>query len=194
MRIVGGKNRGRKLAFPDQAYTRPTTDRIREAIFNILCHHPEIDLQGAYVLDAFAGSGAVGLEALSRGAANVTFVEAHPKVVNILQQNLKLFSESDQIQLMISDIRKLKKAARAMDLVFLDPPYGKGLEFQALPYLVEQNWINSDTVIVYETEAQTDIVPLLARTAVLDDRRYGGTKVYLLKLKNKDEEANNKCD
>ncbi|AIK96957.1 16S rRNA (guanine(966)-N(2))-methyltransferase RsmD [Candidatus Odyssella acanthamoebae] len=184
MRIIGGKNRGRKLTLPDEAYTRPTTDRIREAVFNILTHHPEVKLQGSQVLDGFAGSGAMGLEALSRGAIHVTFVEQQVGVAKILQKNIEVLADKSQIELIRGDLMKIKRASQPMDLIFLDPPYGKGLEFTAIPYLQTQGWINKNTIIIYETDVRTDLTPLLSMIVIIDERVYGAIKICFLRPHN----------
>lgn len=181
MRIIAGKNRGRKLELPDETLTRPTTDRVRESIFNILSHHPEISLQGAHVLDAFAGSGAMGLEALSRGAFHVTFVEKQPQVIAILKQNIQKLANPEQAELIQRDLLTLKTMApQPMNLVFLDPPYGKGLEFTSIPYLYTKGWIDETTLIVYETDAKTDVTPLAKMVRILDERLYGTIRVCFL--------------
>lgn len=183
MRIIGGKNKGRKLLLPDATYTRPTTDRIRESIFNIIVHHAEINLQGAYVLDGFAGSGAMGLEALSRGAAKVILVEQQPPVFKILKQNVSAIDQGGQIELIQGDLRKIKVARRPMDLVFLDPPYGQGLEFQAISYLKSQGWMNEDTIIIYETDQKTCIDQLQDMVDVMDERSYGGIVIRFMRIR-----------
>ena len=184
MRIIGGRNRGRKLVLPDEAYTRPTTDRVREAIFNILLHHPAVRLQGSRVLDGFAGSGAMGLEALSRGALHVTFVEHQLNVAKVLQQNIEGLANKNHVKLIHGDLLKIKTAAYPMDLVFLDPPYGKGLEFTAIPYLHRQGWIDKNTIIIYETDVKTDLSPLVSMVDIIDERIYGGIKICFLQPHN----------
>jgi 16S rRNA (guanine966-N2)-methyltransferase len=184
MRIIGGKNKGCKLALPDEVYTRPTTDRIREAVFNILEHHPDISLQRSYVLDGFAGSGAMGLEALSRGASHITFVEQQVEVVKVLQRNIESLADKSQVELIRGDLMKIKRASHARDVVFLDPPYGKGLEFTAIPCLQRQGWINKDTIIVYETDVRTDLTSLRSMVEIIDERVYGAIKICFLQLHN----------
>ncbi|MBW8309142.1 MAG: 16S rRNA (guanine(966)-N(2))-methyltransferase RsmD [Candidatus Paracaedibacteraceae bacterium] len=184
MRIIGGRNRGRRLTLPDEAYTRPTTDRVREAIFNILMHYPDVKLQGSRVLDGFAGSGAMGLEALSRGAMHVTFVEQQARVAKVLQHNIDVLAEKSQVNLIHGDLLKIKMASQPMDLVFLDPPYGKGLEFTAIPYLQKQGWTSQDTIIIYETDVRTDLTPLLSLVDIIDERAYGSIKICFLRPHN----------
>lgn len=182
MRLIGGKNRGRKLLVPDESFTRPTTDRIRESVFNILAHHPEVELQGSRVLDAFAGSGAMGLEALSRGASHITFVELEPKIIQALQLNIQGISSKGETTLVQGSIAKIPSTSQAVDLVFLDPPYGKGLEFSCLPILVKQGWVSGDTVFVYETSIKTDVTLFELPIDVIDERTYGGTKILFFRL------------
>ena len=120
IRIIGGTHRGRRLAFPDAAGLRPTPDRVRETLFNWLMPH----LPGARCLDLFAGSGALGLEAVSRGAREVVLVDANPAVVKSLQENLRLLGETERARVIRSDaLAFLRKETDApFDIVFLDPP------------------------------------------------------------------------
>jgi len=119
IRIIGGKFRGKKLYFPDVEGLRPTPDRVRETLFNWLMH----DIHGARCLDAFAGSGALGLEAFSRGASQVTFVEKNTTAYAQLEKNIQLFS-SDALQSRLQDACDFMRTTKeCFDLVFLDPPY-----------------------------------------------------------------------
>lgn len=126
LRIIGGEWRGRKLHFPDAPNLRPTPDRVRETVFNWLASM----IHGARVLDLFAGSGALGLEALSRGAAFTTFVDSHKKVTQTLQEHLALLNAKDKAEVLsmdgvkfLSHAKFLNTEAKVYDLVFLDPPY-----------------------------------------------------------------------
>lgn len=180
MRIIGGRNKGKKLILPDETITRPTTDRVRESLFNILSHHPDFEWIDSHVLDAFAGSGALGLEALSRGAAHVTFVESHPKVISVLQQNMGMIP--GEKKLLTHPIEKIGPSSRPMDLVFLDPPYKKGLEIPTLNHLKTQGWIGFDTLVCLEMHSQDDL-PEVPWFQCHDQRQYGQTKIMFGKLR-----------
>jgi 16S rRNA (guanine966-N2)-methyltransferase len=135
VRIIGGKYRGRRLNFPDLLGLRPTPDRVRETLFNWLMN----DIYDSLVLDLFAGSGALGIEALSRGSKHVIFVEKDPKAASFIQENLeKLGVEKDRYKIYVSDALKALETlntlhAEPRDLIFLDPPFGKNLLAESLP-------------------------------------------------------------
>ena len=151
MRIIAGKWRGRLLAQPPQNITRPTTDRVREALFSMLLSRVG-SFEGMYVLDVFAGSGALGLEALSRGAAHVTFAEKNLAVRRVLKQNIESFDCLDCVAV-AHDALSITHTNRAFDLIFMDPPYGVGLEYELVPILIERGYINTSTLIVLETQS-----------------------------------------
>jgi 16S rRNA (guanine966-N2)-methyltransferase len=159
MRIIGGRFKGHPLTSVGKgdpsAHLRPTTDRVRESLFNILQGGRYGDvITDAHVLDVFAGTGALGLEALSRGAAHVTFVENGRAASRILDQNIKKLRLSDEARLIKRDALKLGEATSPpADLVFLDPPYGKGLAPKVLTYILNTNWMNNDALVVVEEEA-----------------------------------------
>lgn len=170
MRIIAGKWRGRQLEQPPQNITRPTTDRVREALFSMLVSRIG-SFEGSYVFDAFAGSGALGLEALSRGAKHVVFAEKDQSARRILQNNVAKLKCEGQVSIEI-DAFKISKAEQPFDLVFMDPPYGKGLESELFFFLVQQSLINEKTLIVIESHA--DAVPITILSAsCLDYRVYG---------------------
>lgn len=194
MRLIAGKYRGRKLLSPPSALTRPTSDRARESIFNILTHHPDMTLSGARVMDAFAGSGAMGLEALSRGAAHVTFIEKNPAVLGILRQNIALLAVEHQTHIIGADATTLERIGRkdnedsTMDLIFIDPPYQKDLEILTLKALLKQGYIHPKTLILLETSAEKDPLEetdpfLLEKFNLSDIRTYGAAKFYFLHQK-----------
>lgn len=179
MRIIAGKFRSRKLLSPPPATTRPTSDRARESIFNIINSLDNIKLEGALVLDAFAGSGALGLEALSRGAAHVTFLEKNPHAISTLKENVALLGVSSQCSVMMGDATSPPKAPQPMNLLFLDPPYDQTVEELCLTALSSQGWINSETLIVLETSAKRTL-NLPTEAALIDQRRYGAALVSFL--------------
>lgn len=184
MRIVGGQFKGRALKAPEGRDTRPTSDRAREAVFNILEHAEwSRNLEGARVLDLFAGSGALGFEALSRGAAFALFVETDAGARGAIRDNieaLRLFGVTRIHRRDATDLgAKPAGVGEPFSLVFLDPPYSKGLGERALCRLHENGWVTPDALIVYECGA--DEAPTLAGFAVLDERRYGAAKVLFLR-------------
>lgn len=146
-RIIGGQWRGRKLVFPDVADIRPTPDRVRETLFNWLQPY----VLGAKCLDLFAGSGAVGLEALSRGAGTVTFVEKNRQVAGKIREHLQLLTGNGEV--IESDaLSYLKTQSTTYDLIFLDPPFGQGLIADVCHLLEEHQYVNDKTLIYLESE------------------------------------------
>jgi 16S rRNA (guanine966-N2)-methyltransferase len=181
VRIIAGRFRGRTLASVGKgdvaAHLRPTTDRVRESLFNVLMHRHSLD--GARVLDLFAGTGALGLEALSRGAAHVTFVDDGRVASQLIRKNIELIRGEPVTDLVHRDATRLGSCAVApFDLVFLDPPYGKGLGQLALAAAAAGGWIAPDALIVWE-----DNGPMAPPDGFLslDSRRYGETHVTMLR-------------
>ena len=180
MRIIGGRWRGRRLASVGAgdaaAHLRPTTDRVRESIFNLLLNGGHGDVvSGATVLDVFAGTGALGLEALSRGAASATFVERGRPALALLRRNIALLGAEARI--LPRDARRPGPGS-AHDLVFLDPPYGQGLGEAALTALRADGWLARGALIVWEEGAP----PALGDLEPVDARRYGETHVTLVRI------------
>ena len=183
MRIIAGKSRGTVLADVGigdlDAHLRPTSDRVRESLFSMLMHHNVV--AGAKVLDLFAGTGALGLEALSRGAREVVFVENGRVAQKLIGDNIKKMRVADETVLMRNDATKLGAwAATPFDLVFLDPPYGKGMGQQALVSALAGGWLAKRAMIVWEENA-----PMFAPVGFtrVDKRKYGDTHVTLLQVK-----------
>ena len=181
MRIVSGKYKGRKLIAPEGQHVRPTTDRVRESIFNILSHGL-VEIEGAHVLDLFAGSGALGLEALSRGAAFVQFIDNDTRSRGAIRQNIEALDAGGSTKLMKRDAtnlgdRFLKRGA-PNDLVFLDPPYGKNLAVPALKSAINGGWLAPSAIIVLE--CGQDEEPDLPEFSLEDERVYGDTKVLFM--------------
>ncbi len=189
MRIVGGAYRGRPLAAPAARDggkdVRPTSDRARQAVFNILEHGLDgaAGLAGASVLDLFAGSGALGLEALSRGAAHVTFVEIDGGALKCIRRNSGAMGAARAATLLKLDAARLPPpplAARAPCAVaFLDPPYNSGLAAPALGGLAAKGWIGPGSVCVVEVAAKEDLTPPVG-FAEIDARTYGAARVVFL--------------
>ena len=182
MRIIGGTRRGLKLAEVGEgdvaAHLRPTSDRVREAIFNLLINAHGNPVGGARVVDLFAGTGALGLEALSRGAAEVTFVDNGAAALALLKANIAKMRAEGQTRVLRQDATRLPpNTAVPFTLVFLDPPYSKGLGDLALAVAQKGGWLAPGAVVVWE-EAIAPTLPL--GFARLDQRRYGDTVVTLL--------------
>ncbi|TRD21994.1 16S rRNA (guanine(966)-N(2))-methyltransferase RsmD [Palleronia caenipelagi] len=177
MRIIGGSHGGRVLASVGKgdpgAHLRPTTDRVRESLFSALEGGRFGDpIEGARVLDLFAGTGALGLEALSRGAAHVTFVENGRVALGLLGRNIASLGEAARTRVVKSNATRLREASAAAALVFLDPPYGKGLGAPALTAALAGGWIAPGALIVWEDASEAALPHGLSR---LDARRYGDT-------------------
>ena len=179
MRIIAGEWRGRALATPAGAGTRPTADRVRQALFDALVHAPwapwDAALSGVRVVDAFAGTGALGLEALSRGAAHATFLERDRAAAEVVRRNLVACGAGERGALRVADAVRPPVAAAACGLVFLDPPYGKGLVVAAQRALGMAGWLAPGAVIVAETGPEE----VLDGEAVFD-RRYGAARIRVL--------------
>jgi len=181
MRVVGGRHRGRKLEAPEGQGTRPTADRAREALFNILAHR-EPSLNGAIVLDLFAGSGALGIEALSRGAAQAVFVERDPKALACLRTNLRSLGDDSRALVMASDATRLPPSSLSgADLAFLDPPYGKDLAPPCLLALAQGGWLARDALVIVEVAAREAFAPP-PPFSLVEERVYGAARLCFLNL------------
>ena len=184
MRIVGGEFKGTALASIGKgdagAHLRPTTDRVRESIFNLLINGGYGDpIRDARVLDLFAGTGALGLEALSRGAAFVLLVDDGVKARGLIRQNIDILRAIGRTKLLRRDATRLGEAKQdPFDLVFLDPPYGKSMGQKALSSARDGGWLNPNALIVWEENAQ-QVAP--DGFTQLDARKYGDTWVHILK-------------
>ncbi len=153
MRIIAGKYRGRRLQSPENGFIRPSSDRLRESLFNLLAHRPQQPLVDALVADVFAGSGALGFEALSRGAKAVTFIDTEPAARRLLAANARLLGATDACRILAGDARQPPPADQPYDLIFMDPPYRQGLAAAALPALIRQHWIGPASWVVIERAA-----------------------------------------
>ena len=182
MRIIGGTHRGTALAAVGKgdtgAHLRPTTDRVRESLFNVLQGGRFGDpINDAQVLDLFAGTGALGLEALSRGAAHVTFVDSGRVAQKLIRENITKLRRQDDTTVLGTDAGKLPRGTPC-DLVFLDPPYGQDFGGKALLAAKDAGWLASGALIVWE-ESRAQIAP--PGFTSLDQRRYGDTWVSFLR-------------
>ena len=182
MRIVGGEFRGRPLKGPSTQAVRPTSDRLRESLFNILAHNYPGALEGVRVIDLFAGTGALGLEAISRGARFALFVDDSTEGRALTRENVEALSLGGRTRIFRRDATKLgaANAGDVFDLAFLDPPYGKGLAPLALASLRDGGWLNPGALVLVEEEAGADIgTP--EGYQLLEKRTYGDTKVVFLR-------------
>ena len=183
MRIVAGDLRGRPIRTPPGEGARPTSDRARQAVFNILEHAPwSPGLAARQVIDLFAGSGALGLEALSRGAAACLFVDQAEPALAAVRANVAAFGLGERGRLLRRDATRLgprAEAEAAFDLAFLDPPYGKGLGETALAALAAGGWLAPDAVLVLERGSE-EPAPQAPGYRLIDERRYGAAKVLFL--------------
>jgi len=178
MRVIGGRWRGRRLVAPRGETVRPTTDRVKEAVFGLLGER----VAGAMVLDLCCGAGGLGLEALSRGAARAVLVERDHRALALIAENARRCGFEDRVEVVRADaLRHLASAppAGGYDLVLLDPPYRQGLAAEALALLVRPGWLAPGARVVVETEAGLELSP--PPPLALDrSRRYGDTAVHLL--------------
>lgn len=184
MRIVGGRNRGRALLAPKGQATRPTSDRTRESVFNILSARLEGGFQDLTVVDLFAGTGALGLEALSRGAAQAVLIDNDRDAIKIIDENVQALGEADKVSLHKRDATRLGGLPFGVSqagLVFLDPPYGQDLIAPALKSLVDHNWLLKEALCIVEMAAKEDFEcpPSFEQ---LDQRKYGKAAIHILRF------------
>ena len=184
MRIVGGKHRGRHLLAPSGRDLRPTSDRVRESVFNILTQGGESLgarnwVQSAQILDGFAGTGAMGLEAVSRGASHAMLLDNQDTALSCCQDNVERLHENDNVDVHFMDCLKPRKANQRYSLIFLDPPYGLDLSIPALEALTITGWIGPNALVVLEID-KTEKIELPPNSTLLDERQYGKSKVLFL--------------
>ena len=181
MRIVGGRLRGRALAGPTGPGLRPTADRLREAIFNVLAHAHDDACHGARVIDLFAGTGALGIEAISRGAAHALFVDQGAQARALIRQNVEALGLGGVTRIFRRDATKLGPTQDApFTLAFLDPPYGQGLAPLALASLRDGGWLAPGALAVVEEEAEAQLGAVEGFER-LERRDYGETQVVFLR-------------
>jgi 16S rRNA (guanine966-N2)-methyltransferase len=184
MRVVAGRFRGRALVAPDDMSIRPTSDRVRESVFNILAHGVEdFTLTGARAIDLFAGTGALGIEAVSRGAAFCLFVEEAAEARALIRRNVEALGLTGETRIFRRDATDLGPAGNMepYGLAFLDPPYGKGLGEKALAGLVDGNWLKPGAICVLEEKAGLAL-SLPSGLEQIDSRSWGETEVRFLRL------------
>jgi 16S rRNA (guanine966-N2)-methyltransferase len=182
MRIVGGRLRGRVLAAPRSHAIRPTADRLRESLFNIVVHAYDNPVDGARVLDLFAGTGALGLEALSRGASFALFVDDGAEARALLRENVTTLGLGGTSRIFRRDATKLGPAhpLEPFSLIFLDPPYSRGLAEQALTSARAGGWLTPDALVVVEESAAAGF-KLPAGFVESERRRYDDTQFIILR-------------
>ena len=182
MRIIAGKYRGKNLISPKSENIRPTADRARESVFNIFNSMLGNDWSDVDLLDLFTGSGAFGLEAMSRGAKSVTLVDIDIKDAQV---NANLFpNEQDKISLIRTDIKRFKSLSKKFNLVFSDAPYSSGLSEAALKVLVENNLLTDDCICVIEVK-KDEALEIPDVLELVNERTYGLAKFMFLELKEK---------
>ncbi len=178
VRIIAGEWRGRKLEFPDSQCLRPTPDRVRETVFNWLQPY----LPRAHCLDLFAGTGAFGFEAVSRGAAAVNLVERDRAVYSALQQNLRKLDAADRVRLINSDaLDYLQTCDQVFDIIFLDPPYGKGLLADAISVIDQRQCLKAGGLVYMEHESHAEMAELPPNWEPLKHKQAGQVSYYLLR-------------
>jgi 16S rRNA (guanine966-N2)-methyltransferase len=182
MRIVGGEFRGRALAAPASRDIRPTSDRLRQTLFDILMHGYPDHVRGARVLDLFAGTGALGFEALSRGAAYALFVEEGVEARGLIRRNIEAFGLTGRTRVFRRDATQLGDAGTVppFDLVFCDPPYGQGLGEKALTSARTGRWLNSGAICVLEESAKV-LVEAIDGFEQFEKRRIGDSQLLFFR-------------
>jgi 16S rRNA (guanine966-N2)-methyltransferase len=183
VRIIAGIWRGRRVQFPDMPALRPTPDRVRETLFNWL----QRSIAGSRCLDLFAGSGALGLEALSRGAAEVVFVEQFPAAARTLQEQLvRLGGESKGRVMEMGAARFLRTPPKAFDIVFLDPPFGTNALAQYVPMLDSGQWLAAGSLVYLENERSAGVPSLPAHWELLKSKSAGEVGYHLARVNGRD--------
>ena len=185
MRIVSGRFKGRNLKAPGDTALRPTSDKVRQAIFNILEHAgfaAGFSLEGARVVDLFAGTGALGLEALSRGAKYCLFIEDEAESRAIIRENVEALGLTGASKIWRRDATNLGAldTLAPFDLAFLDPPYRRGLIAPALKVLASGGWLNPNALVIAEA-AEDETMPVVDGYDLLDDRVYGDTRIAFMR-------------
>jgi 16S rRNA (guanine966-N2)-methyltransferase len=184
MRVVGGRLKGRALTAPSSRAIRPTSDRLRESIFDILEHRFPGHIEGARALDLFAGSGALAIEALSRGARFALFVDSGAEARALIRANVEALALGGVTRIWRADATRLGPAPAAgpFGLAFLDPPYGQGLAGPALASLVSGGWLEPGALVVVEERAKAEIAAPAGLVSV-DHRTYGDSRIAIFEAR-----------
>jgi len=173
MRVVSGSARGRKLKEPAGDGIRPTTDKVKESIFNII----QFDIEGRRVLDLFAGTGQLGIEALSRGAGNTLFVDSSTEAVKLIRENIKVCGFMDKSSVYACDALRYLENDEKYDLIFIDPPYDSKLAAKALSKIVEFDKLNKNGIIILEIKADTSVPVVNEPYSLQKEYKYGSVKI-----------------
>ena len=182
MRIISGRARGTKLYTLEGDFTRPTLDRVKESIFNII----QRDIKDSIFLDLFAGSGAIGLEAASRGAKKAILCDKSKEAMQIIKKNILKTHLENVVETYLLDFRALlnDKLNEKLDIVYIDPPYKSDFAIQAVNIILENNLITKDSLILIETDRKEEVEEKLKKVDVriIDERKYGRAEIFFLKM------------
>jgi 16S rRNA (guanine966-N2)-methyltransferase len=182
MRIIAGKYRGKNLFLPKDKNTRPLKDLVKENIFNLITHSKEIKIQlsNSYVLDLFAGTGSFGIECLSRGAKEVSFLENHPEAIEILRKNLNSLKNTNNYKIINNEIfnylEKSKNYNNKFDIIFMDPPYKENRINQLIEHIIEKKLLREKGFLITHRHKK-DTIKLTEKIKVFDERIYGLSKI-----------------
>jgi 16S rRNA (guanine966-N2)-methyltransferase len=183
MRIIAGTHRGRNIISPTGPGIRPTSSKMRAAMFDILISNGYLTQDETKVVDLCCGTGALGLEALSRGVKSVVFIDASKEHLNLARQNIYTLGEEKKSTVLRSDAMKLRNANEKFDLVFIDPPYNKGVSDKALITLSNKGWLSDDAIIVVEMDAREELKFDVDVFKEITTRPYGNSKFIILRHK-----------
>lgn len=185
MRIIGGKAKGTKLYTLEGNNTRPTLDRVREALFNII----QFELQDSVFLDLFAGSGACGIEAVSRGAKKAILCDKEKQAIEIIKKNIEKThtQENSEIYQMSFDELLKTKIKEKLDIIFIDPPYDTNFAYQSVKILLESKYIHKNTIMIIETDQEKRIKKEIENLEIeiVNDKKYGRAHLIFLRQKRK---------
>ena len=173
MRIISGTARGRKLKEPQGFDIRPTSDMVKESVFNII----QFDIEGRRILDLFAGTGQLGIEALSRGAKSAVFVEQNTEAAKLIRQNLQICGFADSAEIRIDDALAYLNSGESFDLIFIDPPYDTKLLDKTLAKIIEFDKLNKNGIIICETRVDRVMPDVPTPYSLQKEYRYGGVKI-----------------
>lgn len=185
MRIIGGKARGTKLYTLEGKNTRPTQDRVRESLFNIL----QLRIQDSIFLDLFSGSGACGIEAVSRGAKKAILCDNAKQAIEVIQKNIEKTHTKEQIEIYQTGFENLleTKIKEKLDILFIDPPYQTDFAYKAVKIIIEKNLIHEESIIIIETDQEETVKEQISklRIEIIDQRKYGRANLIFLSQKRK---------
>ena len=182
MRIIAGKYRGKNLFLPKDKNTRPLKDLVKENIFNLITHSKEVKIQlsNSYVLDLFAGTGSFGVECLSRGAKEVSFLESHPEAIEILRKNLNSLKNANNYKIINNEIfnylEKSKNYNNKFDIIFMDPPYKENRINQLIEHIIDKKLLRKKGFLITHRHKK-DTTKLTEKIKVFDERIYGLSKI-----------------